>query len=91
MSSVLRFSGISPDSPPISADTARKSHAAALKNVGRAETFPQGALRQQSAVTASTAQGSARPSRAMPKPILQSLAIPFWEERHAAANDNYAP
>ena len=44
MSSVLRFSGISPDSPPISADTARKSHAAALQKMSaELKRFPQGA------------------------------------------------
>ena len=44
MSSVLRFSGLSPDSPPISADTARKSHAAALQKMSaELKRFPQGA------------------------------------------------
>ena len=43
MSSVLRFSGISPDSPPISADTARKSHAAAVQKMSaELKRFPQG-------------------------------------------------
>ena len=44
MSSVLRFSGISPDSPPISADIARKSHAAAVQKMSaELKRFPQGA------------------------------------------------
>ena len=44
MNSVLRFSGISPDSPPISADIARKSHAAAVQKMSaELKRFPQGA------------------------------------------------